>query len=209
VLKDAKRSVHVKVCGLTNLDDARAAADAGAAALGFNFYRQSPRWVSPEVAAEIVSRLPPTVCSVGVFVDASREWIGSIVAHVGLAALQFHGDETPAFCQGWPQKVVKAIRVHGRQAAATARAYDVDFILADASVTGLFGGTGQRIDLEFLEGFDRQRLILAGGLTPENVAEVVRAVRPFAVDVASGVERAPGRKDWARMRRFIARAHAA
>jgi len=201
--------VRVKVCGITNLDDARAAVDAGAAALGFNFYPPSPRFVRPEAAAAILAGLPSTTCSVGVFVGASRADVKRIAAQTGLTALQFHGNEPPEFCTAWPQKVIKGIRVRDHQAAAEALRYPVDFILVDAYVEGQFGGTGRRVAAELLEGFDRERLILAGGLTPENVAEVVRTVRPFGVDVASGVERAPGKKDWELMRRFIVHAHAA
>ena len=202
-------AVRVKVCGITNLDDALAAADAGAWALGFNFYTRSKRYVSPAAAGQIIARLPRSVCSVGVFVDEARGFIAAIARRLDLCALQFHGHEPPELCRAWPQKVVKAIRVRDRAAVLQARAYDVDFILADAYVEGQLGGTGTRVALELLEGFDRQRLILAGGLTVDNVAAAVRAVRPFAVDVASGVEAKPGKKDWRLMRRFIANAHAA
>jgi len=200
--------VRVKVCGITNVDDALAALEAGADALGFNFYAPSPRFVGP-AAADIVVQLPEGTCTVGVFVNASRQDIERVAGRVGLTALQFHGDEDPEFCRSWPQKIIKAVRVRDRSGAAVARAYAVDFILADAYVEDRFGGTGRRIALEYLEGFDRGRLILAGGLTPENVAHAVRAVHPFGVDVASGIERAPGKKDWDLMRRFIAHAHAA
>jgi len=200
--------VRVKVCGITNVDDALAALEAGADALGFNFYAPSPRFVGP-AAADIVVRLPEGTCTVGVFVNASRQDIERVAGRVGLTALQFHGDEDPEFCRSWPQKIIKAVRVRDRSGAAVARAYAVDFILADAYVEDRFGGTGRRIALDYLEGFDRGRLILAGGLTPENVAHAVRAVHPFGVDVASGIERAPGKKDWDLMRRFIAHAHAA
>jgi phosphoribosylanthranilate isomerase len=201
--------VRVKVCGITNLDDALAAVDGGAAALGFNFYPQSPRYVAPARAAEIVQRVGSAICSVGVFADAAREHVARIVTEVGITAVQFHGNETPDACTGWTQKVIKAIRVRDREAARDAAAYPVDFILAAAYVEGQFGGTGRRIVPELLEGFDRQRLILAGGLTPDTVAEAVRVIRPFAVDVASGVERAPGKKDWNLVERFIANAQAA
>lgn len=200
--------VRVKICGITSHADACAAIDAGAAALGFNFYRSSPRYVTPEVAAEIVAQLPRAVCTVGVFVNEARERVAAIALEVGLTALQFHGEENPEWCGGWAQKVIKAIRVCDAHAAANARRYAVDFILADAYVEGQRGGTGRRIVPILLEGFERRRLILAGGLTAENVAEAVRRVRPFAVDVASGVERAPGHKDGALMRRFIANAQA-
>ena len=201
--------VRVKVCGITTLDDARAALDAGAAALGFNFYSPSPRFVRPDVAAGIIAQLPRTTCSVGVFVNASRPEVSRIAEQTGLTTLQFHGNEAPDFCTAWPQKVIKGLRVRDRYAAAEALRYSVDFILVDAYVEGQFGGTGKRIGVELLEGFDRERLILAGGLSPDNVAEAVRTVRPFAVDVASGIERAPGKKDWELMRRFIVHAHAA
>jgi phosphoribosylanthranilate isomerase len=201
--------VRVKVCGITNLDDALAAVDAGADALGFNFYAPSPRFVPPGVAADIITRIPRTTCTVGVFVQASRQEVTTIAEQTGLTALQFHGHEDPVFCQSWRQKVIKAIRVRDQHAAAEAHRYAVDFILADAYVEGRFGGTGLRLALGLLEGFDRGRLILAGGLTTENIADAVRTVRPFGVDVASGIERSPGKKDWSLMRRFIADAHTA
>ena len=203
------RPVRVKICGITNLDDALAAVEAGAAALGFNFAAHSPRRIAVEVAAEIIARLPESICTVGVFVNQDREAVASLAAWVPLTALQFHGDEPPSFCQSWPQKVIKAIRVRDRTAATTAHAYSVDFILADAYVEGQFGGTGIRIAPGLLDAFERSRLILAGGLTPETVAEAVRVIRPAGVDVASGVERSPGKKDWDLMRRFISHAHAA
>lgn len=202
-------AVRIKVCGITNLDDALAAIDAGADALGFNCYFRSSRYVPPERAAGIVAKLPRSVCTVGVFVNETRERVAAIVRDVGVSTLQFHGDEDPEFCRAWEQKVIKAVRVRDQRAALAAQAYGVDFILADAYVEGEFGGTGQRIAVELLAGFDRSRLILAGGLTPDNVAHAVQAVRPFGVDVASGVESAPGKKDRELLRRFIAHAHAA
>ena len=202
--------VRVKVCGITNRDDALAAVDAGAFALGLNFYPHSPRYIHPQEAGGIVKSLPRRVWAVGVFVNEVWERVAGIAADVGLTALQFHGDESPAYCSEWPGKtVIKALRVRDRHGAAVAATYSVDFILADAYVEGRFGGTGTRVAADFLEGFDRSRLILAGGLTPDNVAAVVRAVRPFAVDVASGIESAPGKKDWTLMKRFIANARAA
>lgn len=202
--------VRVKVCGITDIDDALAAVDAGAFALGFNFYPRSPRYIHPQEAGAIVKRLPGSVWRVGVFVDEVWERVAGIAAEVGLTALQFHGDESPAFCGEWQGKTaIKALRVRDRRAAEIAATYAVDFILADAYVEGRFGGTGMRIATEFLAGFDRNRLILAGGLTPDTVAAAVRAVRPFAIDVASGIESAPGKKDWNLMKRFIANARAA
>ena len=202
--------VRVKICGVTNLDDALAAVDAGAGALGFNFFPHSVRYIDPQCAAAIIARVPAEVWSVGVFVNAPREKIEEVVATTGVGALQFHGHETPECCADWTGKtVIKAIRVRDREAVAQARAFAVDFILADAYVEGRFGGTGAQIDPQLLAGFEPRRLILAGGLTPDNVARAIAAARPFGVDVASGVERAPGRKDHVLMRRFVANAHAA
>lgn len=195
--------VRVKICGITNVADALAAATAGADALGFNFYPGSVRYVAPETAAAIAAQVPAGLCTVGVFVNATRDEVARIAALVGLRALQFHGDEEPQACAGWSRKTIKALRVRDRGAAAVAPRYAVDFVLADAYVEGELGGTGKAIALELLEGFDRRRLILAGGLTPDTVGAAVRAVRPFAVDVASGVESAPGQKDPEKMRRFI------
>lgn len=202
-------TVKVKTCGVTVVEDARAAAELGVAAVGFNFYPASPRFVSSAIARRIAAQLPPHVCRVGVFVNESRDRVEAIADEVGLTALQFHGDEPPAACEHWRWKVIKAIRVRDRSALTAASAYPVDLILADAYVEGTFGGSGKRVAVELLEELDPARLIVAGGLTPENVAEVVRRLRPFGVDVASGVEHAPGRKDPILMRRFIENANAA
>jgi phosphoribosylanthranilate isomerase len=201
--------VKVKICGITRVDDAREAFAAGAAAIGLNFYPGSPRFVGVATARDSVAALPPSVCAVGVFVNAGRARVAEIAAAVGLRALQFHGEESPADCAGWTLKVIKAVRVGDPGSVAEAAAYPVDFILLDAYVEGHVGGTGHRFAWDLAAGCDRSRLILAGGLTPENVAGAVRTVRPLAVDVASGVERAPGIKDAERMRRFIANAQTA
>ncbi len=201
--------LFVKICGITDAADASAAVELGADAIGLNFYAPSPRYVSPQVAQSIVASLPVTVLVVGVFVDAMRAEIEAIAAAVGLGAIQFHGDETPELCEGWAQKTIKAIRLRDRASAQRASQYRVDFVLADAYVEGRFGGTGKRIAVEYVGELERRRLILAGGLTAENVAESVRLVGPFGVDVASGIESAPGKKDRERMRRFIENARAA
>lgn len=199
----------VKICGVTRLDDALHAARAGAEAIGLNFWPGSPRCVTPALGAEIAAALPAGVRRVGVFVDASRADIAAIAERVGLDTIQFHGDESPADCDGWRYATIRAVRVRGPETLAAAADYPVDFILADAWVAGQHGGTGQRVPLEWLAGVPRQRLILAGGLTAESVAEAVRAVQPLGVDVASGVESAPGIKDPEKVERFITNAHAA
>jgi phosphoribosylanthranilate isomerase len=199
----------VKICGVRTLADALHAARAGADAIGLNFYARSPRVVSIETAAEIAAGLPSGVQRVGVFVDQPRPEIERIAQRVGLDALQFHGSELPAACSGWGYTTIKAVRVDGPAAAAAAATFAVDFVLADAHVAGQLGGTGQRVPLAWLHGFDRTRLLLAGGLTPDTVAEAVRAVRPAGVDVASGVESSPGIKDPEKVERFIANARMA
>jgi phosphoribosylanthranilate isomerase len=198
--------ILVKICGVTTLEDALVAADAGAGAIGLNFYPRSVRCVSVATAAAVCAALPPGVWRVGVFVDAPRAQVEEVVARVGLDTLQFHGTESRAYCSGWRQRTIKAVRVRGKDTLAHAADYPVDFMLADAYVEGSAGGTGQSVPPEWLAGVDRERLILAGGLTAENVAAAVRRVRPMGVDVASGVESTPGRKEPERVRRFIANA---
>ena len=195
---------RVKICGVTSVADARLAVDAGADAVGLNFYPGSPRRISADTAAAISAAVPRGVCRVGVFVDAARADIARLVEAIGLDAVQFHGDEDAEQCRGWTCKTIKAVRVRDAASLASAAALDVDFILADAYVAGLPGGTGQRVPAEWLVGLPSERLILAGGLTPENVVDAIRAVRPAMVDVASGVERAPGIKDPEKVERFIA-----
>ena len=202
--------LKVKICGITSIADALMAAAAGADAIGLNFCARSPRRVEVDTAATIAAALPPGVCRVGVFVDVRREEVLAIAAAVGLDAVQFHGDESADYCAtGWPCKTIKAVRVRDAQALARAAVYPVDFILADAYVADRAGGTGQRIPATWLTGVATERLIVAGGLTAETVGEVVRQVRPAAVDVASGVERAPGIKDPEKVRRFVSNAKSA
>jgi len=195
---------RVKICGVTSVADARRAVEAGADAIGLNFYPRSPRGISVDTAAAITAALPRSVCRVGVFVDAVRADVARIVERLALDAVQFHGDEDAEQCRGWACKTIKAVRVRDAGSLASAAALAVDFILADAYVVDRPGGTGQRVPTEWLVGIPAERLILAGGLTPENVVDAIRAVRPAMVDVASGVERAPGIKDPEKVERFIA-----
>src|SRR6185369_17819865 len=179
---------RVKICGVTSVADARRAVEAGADAIGLNFYPRSPRGISVDTAAAITAALPRSVCRVGVFVDAVRADVARIVERLALDAVQFHGDEDAEQCRGWACKTIKAVRVRDAGSLASAAALAVDFILADAYVVDRPGGTGQRVPTEWLVGIPAERLILAGGLTPENVVDAIRAVRPAMVDVASGVE---------------------
>jgi phosphoribosylanthranilate isomerase len=201
--------VRVKICGVTSVGDARAAVAAGADFLGLNFHPASPRYLDRARAREIAEAVPGTPL-VGVFVDASRGEVEAIAAEVGLAALQFHGEEPSAYCRAWPWRTIKALRARsGADLAALATAYATDYVLVDSFVPGVPGGTGRPLDLAAASGLPRERLFVAGGLVPETVAAAVRALRPYAVDVASGVEASPGRKDHAKLEAFIRAAKAA
>jgi len=203
-------TVKVKICGVTRPEDARAAVAAGADYLGLNFWPQSPRAVDLAAARAIADAAGDTPL-VGIFVDAKREDVERTAEQVGLSLLQFHADESPAYCAGWSQPVMKAIRVPaGASATQLAAPFGgVAYLLVDAFVPGRPGGTGTRVAAAALAGLAADRVFLAGGLTPENVAEAVQCMRPFAVDVASGVEQRAGVKDHEKIQRFIERARAA
>lgn len=200
---------RVKICGITSAADAKVAVDAGAAALGFNFHPASPRFIEPARAREIAADLPTHIWRVGVFVDRERQAIADIAAQAGLDTIQLHGNESEELCRDWDLRVIKVARVRSRADVEKLSRYPVELMLVDAYVEGTHGGTGARFDWSLLEGVDRQRLILSGGLTPENVGEAVRTVRPWAVDVASGVEASPGVKDPEKVKRFIRHAQTA
>lgn len=183
---------RVKICGITRPDDGRHAARAGADAIGLVFYPPSPRYVSPRQAADIVAALPPFVTTVGLFVDAPPEQIAALLEQVPLDMLQFHGDESPEYCAAFQRPWLKALRMRDgvdpraeaeRYGAAGARG-----LLVDSYVPGVPGGTGERFDWDRLPADPSLPLVLAGGLDPANVAEAVRRVRPWAVDVSGGVE---------------------
>ncbi|MCS7178143.1 MAG: phosphoribosylanthranilate isomerase [Anaerolineae bacterium] len=203
-------TVHVKICGITALDDARVAAQAGADMLGFLFYSASPRFVPPDQAAAMIRairREVPSIRCVGVFVNESLETVRQMVVRCGLDMVQLHGDESPADVsvlmeEGIP--VIKGFRLRNARVLETMRRYRPTVYLVDAYAPDRPGGTGQTCDWALAaRAREYGPLLLAGGLTPENVAEAVRAVRPWGVDVASGVEARPGRKDPERVRRFI------
>lgn len=201
--------VRVKICGITNRADAEAAIEAGADALGFNGFPGSKRYLDFEKEADWLTQLPPFVMRVAVLVNPTVEEAERLLQFPGIDLLQFHGDETPEFCARFGRHgYVKALAARNRNALESCRAYQASAVLLDAYVPGAYGGTGQLIDLELASGFVRDnadvKVILSGGLTVENVAGAVRAVRPWAVDVASGVEGdTPRRKDWAKMRDFV------
>ena len=196
---------RIKICGITGPEDASLAVEAGADALGFNFVPGTPRCVAPEIAGAIVAGLPPFVTAVGVFVDQSLEEVLRAAAVAGVGAVQLHGTEGADFARRIPLKVIKAIAVADRASLAAMAGYPAHAFLLDAHRAGSAGGTGQTFPWDVaVEARRHGRILLAGGLTPDNVAEAVRRVRPFAVDVASGVERCPGQKDPQKVRRFVA-----
>jgi phosphoribosylanthranilate isomerase len=203
-------AVRVKICGITRLQDLLAACDAGADALGFVFYEKSPRHVTAATATALVREMPPFVQSVGLFVNAPPAWIESVLQVVPLDLLQFHGDETPADCARYGRPYIKAVRVN-RDTDLLKCAADFDAacgLLLDAYVPGVPGGTGARFDWSLIPANLPRPIVLSGGLTPENVAEAVQQVRPWAVDVSSGVEASKGIKDPRKIAQFIAKAKA-
>lgn len=201
-------AVRVKICGITRLQDLHAACAAGADAVGFVFYEKSPRHVSIEAAAGLVRALPPFVQSVGLFVNAEPAFIESVLKTVPLDLLQFHGDETPHACARYGRPYIKAIRVD-RSTDLLKCAVDFDVargLLLDAFVPGVPGGTGERFDWSLIPPHLPKPVVLSGGLTPDNVADAVQRVHPWAVDVSSGVEASKGIKDAHKIAQFIAKA---
>lgn len=202
-------SVRVKICGVTTVADARLAVECGADLIGLNFYPPSPRFISLATAREIRAALPANIWCVGVFVNAERALIASFVHQLQLNAIQFHGDETASDIQGWPNATIKALRVPKDGTLPDWQQFPSDYFLLDTHRPGRYGGTGEIFvwdRLTTLPSACRDRVILAGGLTPENVARAVLTVHPWAVDVASGVESSPGRKDPEKVRVFITNA---
>ena len=197
--------VIVKICGITNLADGLAAAEAGADALGFVFCEQSPRYVPIEAAASVIRGLPPFLIKVGVFVNAPEDLVLRAARECGLNLLQFHGDEPPEYCRQFGLLSMKAFRIRDAASLAAVRNYETEAWLFDAYSPAARGGTGESFnwDLALQARSWGRPIFLAGGLTSENVAEAVRRARPYAVDVSSGVEAAPGKKDHAKVRAFI------
>jgi phosphoribosylanthranilate isomerase len=206
-----KMETKVKICGITNLADALAAIEAGADALGLNFYEKSPRHVSIKSAAEISKQMPPFIMRAGVFVNADEDLVTRAIAECSLSLLQFHGDEPPEFCTQFGLMSMKAFRIRDVESLKEIPNYPTDAYLLDAYSPDARGGTGEKFNWDL--AIEAQKfgkpIFLAGGLTPENVADAVRKVKPFGVDVSSGVESAPGKKDHARVRAFIQAVRAA
>lgn len=195
----------VKICGITNAADALAAAEAGADALGFVFYEQSPRHITLAAAKDIIRQLPPFIVKVGVFVNAEEELVYRAIADCGLNLLQFHGDESPEYCVQFGLMSMKAFRVRDVGSLSALAEFNTDAFLLDAYAPDKLGGTGATFNWNLaLEAKKLGKpIFLAGGLTPENVGEAVRKVQPYAVDVSSGVEALVGKKDHAKVRDFV------
>jgi phosphoribosylanthranilate isomerase len=198
-------AVKVKICGITNIPDAQAAADAGADMIGFVFCEKSPRRVAIETAAEIARAVPPFIVKVGVFVNSPEELVARTISECGLGIVQFHGDEQPDFCAQFGVMSMKAFRIRDAQSLRALPDFKTDAWLLDAYSPDKAGGTGETFNWDLaIEARKLGRpIFLAGGLTPENVGEAVRRIDPYAVDVSSGVEREPGKKDHGKVRAFI------
>jgi phosphoribosylanthranilate isomerase len=207
--------VKVKVCGITNIQDALKAVELGADLLGFNFYPPSPRYVAPEKARTILSELPSGIENVALFVNEPKERVREVLGYGLLAggrqsfsALQFHGEESAAYCGGWELKIIKAFRIRDPESLSGIEGFPADLYLLDSWAPG-YGGSGAAFPWNWLERLNGERLILAGGLDAGNVAEAIRLVQPYGVDVCTGVEARPGIKDYEKLKEFISAAKSA
>ena len=201
--------VKIKVCGITNIEDAEKALELGADALGFNFYPPSLRSITPEKARAILKQLPEDSCTVAVLVNEPKERVQEILRSSGLDGrgqafnfLQFHGEESADYCRGWEIKVIKAFRVKEKKSLEGMKNFPADFYLLDSWSPG-YGGSGDSFPWEWLEEVNTAKLILSGGLSAGNVVDAIRRVRPYGVDVCSGIEARPGIKDHAKLKEFI------
>jgi phosphoribosylanthranilate isomerase len=197
--------VNVKICGIRTLEEANAAVAAGADALGFNFWPRSARYIEPSAAQEIINNVSPVVSRVGVFVNEDANRVMDLALQLGLHAVQLHGDESPEFCESLNSlKTIKALRVDQDFDLSVINNYRVNMILLDSNVDGIYGGTGQRFDWRIaIEAKRLSPIVLAGGLTLENVGDAIKQVQPDAIDVCSGVEAEPGRKDLEKIQTFM------
>ncbi len=199
-------SILVKICGITNVDDALDAIELGADYLGFNFYPDSPRYVDPLKAKEIIRDVPGAIAKVGIFVNADFQLVSDIAVDLELDCLQFHGDETPEYCNQFGRTWWRAFRPQNIEDLSMIPQYQSDFLLIDSYVEKAFGGTGVVSNWDLAVNAKKYgKLILSGGLKPENVEMALQTVKPYAVDVASGVEQSPGVKDRYKMEEFILR----
>ena len=200
-------NVFVKICGITNLDDALRSVDARADALGFIFHPKSPRFITPEAAGRIIEKLPEYTTKVGVFVDSDSREVNRISQEIKLSAVQIHGDVTPSELHQYEVSIIRALQVHETFDVRVLATLQVEAFLLDAYEEGKHGGTGKTFDWNIARKANPYgKIILSGGLNPRNVDEAVRFVRPYGVDVSSGVEERPGKKDAKKLKEFILRA---
>ncbi len=193
----------IKICGITNREDALFAANLGVDALGFIF-APSPRQVTPKQARAIIDSLPPLINKVGVFLNHPREIVAQITLQCGLDTIQFHGEESPQDCQHFGVKVIKAFRIKDQDSLKDLSLYQVSAFLLDTYLPGQPGGTGKTFNWELAQAAKKYGpIILAGGLSPENIREAIKRVRPYGVDVSSGVEQEPGKKDWQKLAKLV------
>ena len=197
--------VRVKICGIRTMEEASAALDLGADAVGFNFWPKSPRYIEPDLARKIIVRLSPLVSCIGVFVNERPENVLETARTARLDGVQLHGDESADYCDSLEGiRIIKAVRVTDGLDLSVLEKFPATAFLLDTHIKGEYGGTGRRFDWRLAaEAARRARIILAGGLTTDNVATAVATVKPYAVDVSSGVEASPGKKDHAKMRAFV------
>lgn len=194
----------IKICGITNIEDAILAIDLGADALGFIFYRESKRYIDSSEARDIISELPPFITTVGVFVNQDSDEIMDTKENAGFDTIQLHGDESTELCKNLGERVIKTIRVRDTINSEEVQSYPVQAILFDTYSTKGYGGTGESFSWEILEDLNTsKRIILSGGLSPENVSQAIRIVKPYAVDVSSGVEEYYGKKSPEKLKKFI------
>jgi len=192
--------IPTKICGITNLDDANVAVENGASAIGFIFYEKSPRTISINNAKSISKHLPKTIARVGVFVNHEKDFIRLAISEVPLDMIQLHGDETPDFCNQFDVAILKALRIKNEASLSVMDQYDVAVFLLDTFSNDQYGGTGETFDWSVLNRKFKTPIILSGGLNPENILDAIDAVNPSAVDVNSGVESSPGKKDFNKLK---------
>jgi len=205
IAKCVRLMTKVKICGITNASDASAAAAYGASALGFIFYKQSPRCVTVEDACEILMGVSPFIKKVGVFVNEDRNIVNEIANKASLDLIQLSGDESPVYCKGLNRPYIKAVRVKNKESLNEINEYDTQYTLFDTYSKSNFGGTGKVFNWDLIQNmpFEKRYIILSGGLNSENVKNAIKQVNPYAVDIATGVEKLPGKKDHEKMKNFI------
>ena len=187
--------IPTKICGITRIEDAKVAIENGASALGFIFYNKSPRYITIKQAMSISNKISKSISLVGVFVNQDQSFINNAIKNIPLNMIQLHGDESQKFCKKFSVPVIKAIRIKDKESLDIIKKYNVDGLLLDTYSENKFGGTGKSFDWKLLNNFKNKPIILSGGLTPKNIIEAISIVNPIAIDVNSGVELSPGRKN--------------